>query len=979
MSYPGGSLTTTVGSVVVSNGATITPSNPLIYTSPRLSTTMSMSMSEGVGVPSEYISSVEPSSTLGAVPAPSSDGEIPTVSTPPSISSPMIGESTSSTADPTQPTSFPGSSVSPNGLCGANTGFFCPGSGFGDCCSLFDFCGSTEEFCDATQGCQPEFGTCNEPPTSSKGTDQATIPDMEMSTTMPGMPGMTTSTAQATPTAVSSFTCPADEGAVVDAAGVSYQLGCGGETSTNGYVVSRAVNSFNDCLNFCSTDLVCSGFTYQGAANGAGEGFCYLKSGDNVEIFPSEDANRVAGVRTGPADPSASLISDLPVFTTPGETTGPVDLTDGVSATSTQGPIGVPTSTVNPTCPAADRSTVNLSNGEDYRILCLTGSSPSSYSSVEALTFAGCIDACAVSPNCVAMTYVGTRCYLKDSITEYNRSGSANMAVLESYFEAIDVSPPEEGGLPISSALSSILDVPTTTPTAPGTPSESPTTQPVGDGISPSGRCGTSGNGGSPEGFTCMGSVFGDCCSFSGFCGRDSDYCGPGCQYEFGECSGGIGIGIIISIGGRCNAENGNQTCTGSLFGDCCSTSGYCGRSSDYCAPANCDPTYGECDEEEGDVAPTSQSFTILPTSLPIANPTSQPAASQSSVPPQITAPGEQDTFNCPQNDGQVVIGSNGERYIVNCQADIASGSYASRTVSTSWNECFQLCNDVPSLSGAGSCTSFTYVGANFGRGGGECYLKNTETETFDPRLGTLGSISAIKIANYGGSLPIFPAPGASVTASAIPPAVSLPISESITDSPTQPTDDTPTQPTPDAKPTISLESSSSPSVPANDSSGPYILTSPIRCDFGGPPTNREDDSWCEIALPFSVQLYTTSDGTLYPSTNSFISLLIGSQQYQAAELPTPDIPANSFVPFFDDLAINADVDPLQGVFYSIGETGVTVECYVSRASDPNVIFQFNVEYDTAVPGVAVYSYYRVGASTDNGLFASVGIQGDEF
>jgi hypothetical protein len=37
-------------------------------------------------------------------------------------------------------------------------------------------------------------------------------------------------------------------------------------------------------------------------------------------------------------------------------------------------------------------------------------------------------------------------------------------------------------------------------------------------------------------GLTCQGSAFGDCCSSHGWCGSTSDYCGSGCQVGFGVC-----------------------------------------------------------------------------------------------------------------------------------------------------------------------------------------------------------------------------------------------------------------------------------------------------------------------------------------------------------------------------------------------------------------------------------------------------------
>ncbi|KAI0205297.1 glycosyl hydrolase family 61-domain-containing protein [Astrocystis sublimbata] len=48
--------------------------------------------------------------------------------------------------------------------------------------------------------------------------------------------------------------------------------------------------------------------------------------------------------------------------------------------------------------------------------------------------------------------------------------------------------------------------------------------------VSSDGSCGSS------SGFICSGSVYGDCCSGKGYCGSSLDYCGTGCQPQFGTC-----------------------------------------------------------------------------------------------------------------------------------------------------------------------------------------------------------------------------------------------------------------------------------------------------------------------------------------------------------------------------------------------------------------------------------------------------------
>ncbi len=70
-----------------------------------------------------------------------------------------------------------------------------------------------------------------------------------------------------------------------------------------------------------------------------------------------------------------------------------------------------------------------------------------------------------------------------------------------------------------------------------------------------------------------------------GHCGKGRDYCGAGNCYS-GSCETDTGG---PSTNGECGPLfAGNKTCTGTQFGRCCSTSGYCGSTSDFCAVKNC-------------------------------------------------------------------------------------------------------------------------------------------------------------------------------------------------------------------------------------------------------------------------------------------------------------------------------------------------------------------------------------------------------
>lgn len=101
--------------------------------------------------------------------------------------------------------------------------------------------------------------------------------------------------------------------------------------------------------------------------------------------------------------------------------------------------------------------------------------------------------------------------------------------------------------------------------------------------ISTDGRCGPD-NGG----LTCVGSSFGNCCSGSGYCGSTEDYCGTGCVS--GDCTVNG-----TTTNGRCGAGFYGATCAGTDFGSCCSAGGYCGDTDahcgDGCQSGNCTDT----------------------------------------------------------------------------------------------------------------------------------------------------------------------------------------------------------------------------------------------------------------------------------------------------------------------------------------------------------------------------------------------------
>lgn len=85
-------------------------------------------------------------------------------------------------------------------------------------------------------------------------------------------------------------------------------------------------------------------------------------------------------------------------------------------------------------------------------------------------------------------------------------------------------------------------------------------------------------------GLTCEGSEFGECCSQWNHCGSSPLHCGTGCQSEFGDCHvpEELGIDPHVSPDGGCGSVTG-FTCTGGVFGACCSAYGFCGDSEAHC------------------------------------------------------------------------------------------------------------------------------------------------------------------------------------------------------------------------------------------------------------------------------------------------------------------------------------------------------------------------------------------------------------
>ncbi|KAK1758885.1 hypothetical protein QBC47DRAFT_457273 [Echria macrotheca] len=96
-------------------------------------------------------------------------------------------------------------------------------------------------------------------------------------------------------------------------------------------------------------------------------------------------------------------------------------------------------------------------------------------------------------------------------------------------------------------------------PVASSPPPSSPSSGSGGLQVTTDGQCG--------NGYTCLGSAFGDCCSAHGWCGSTTDHCGATCQSSFGKCNGGGGgsnpsqpVSAVVPTGG------GNAAATTTVY-----------------------------------------------------------------------------------------------------------------------------------------------------------------------------------------------------------------------------------------------------------------------------------------------------------------------------------------------------------------------------------------------------------------------------
>ncbi|KAI5198570.1 hypothetical protein E4T39_06658 [Aureobasidium subglaciale] len=309
----------------------------------------------------------------------------------------------------------------------------------------------------------------------------------------------------------------------------------------------------------------------------------------------------------------------------------------------------------------------------------------------------------------------------------------------------------------------------------------------------------------------------------------------------------------------------------------------------------------------------------------------------------------------CPAMDGQPLTDARGARYSVSCGRNgqgilIANIGVQSQGI----NECFLACDRTA------GCGAFVYSGdATMTQG--TCYLKQTAGDhNNDPVASTIAEAVLISGPTDGGAAPSSSsrAPAATSSSSA---------ASSVGASSSQAASASPAPTSGGGSPTV---------VNPDGSTSTYngLLASPTRCDFGDPLDTEEDDSYCEIDLPFEMKIYSGTSAKSFPSTNGLLTLIDSSTTYDnAGGLPNPYIPIYAAAPFFDDL-IKFGENNDAGIFYQTTSTSVTYEYRLARAGTYET-YHFTVSYDSTKPGIFVYRYYDIGGEQGSSS-AAIGIQG---
>lgn len=220
----------------------------------------------------------------------------------------------------------------------------------------------------------------------------------------------------------------------------------------------------------------------------------------------------------------------------------------------------------------------------------------------------------------------------------------------------------------------------------------------------------------------------------------------------------------------------------------------------------------------------------------------------------------------CPSMNGTTITDDRGAVYSVLCARDGQGFLITTTQVNGNGiNGCFAACDSTP------GCEAFTFSGDST-MTGGTCYLKEEAGDQSDPLVAdTIAQAILVSAATISASA----SSSASVTAvfSSAPAASS----SAGVGSGTSTGGGSAASSSAACSPLPLPSSAGSPTVVNPDgSTSTYngLLASPTRCDFGDPIDTEEDDSYCEVDLPFNMRIYGGSSTQTFASTNGVRSFL---------------------------------------------------------------------------------------------------------
>ncbi|THW37138.1 hypothetical protein D6D21_08400 [Aureobasidium pullulans] len=858
---------------------------------------------------------------------------------------------------------------------------------------------------------------------SSSGVSTTTIPAAVSSA---GSSSASSASSSATPTTLppqTTYTCPSSDNQMVQAnTGGMYTIGCNEEVSGGG-VLAGSAPDFNGCMTLCDQTTGCTAWTFNGN--------CYLKTGASSSEFSFQPGTQgtVSGIRSVPARPggtgpsSSSLVSSagqssfsvarpssssaVPAVSSISPAVSSVAPVSSVSAASSRVSSSTPgmsssapasvisssassirssvssalssvvssvrssatsvgssaTSVVSSassaasaasssraasssaaasssssrtssapaaassiadstySCPAVNGTSVLASTGGTYEIRCAGETTGGGTLAGAARDFNHCMTLCDQRAGCGAWTYTGN-CYLKLSGTIRFQTGTfpANQVAGIRNGQASGAPSSAPAAAVSSTAVAASSSVPVSYATAISSATSAPSSAPS--------------------------------------------------QVSY-SCPSVDGQTVVDSTGGTYTIKCDSDTTSGGQLAGPAADFNACMTKCDNTAGCGGWTYQGNCYLKlAGDLqfvnAPAGQVAGIRNGQAVGAG---SVTSTSSSVAPVFTPSGSA-VPKCPAIDGTTVTDPIGARYGVSCGGD-SQGRLITNVGATGGGiqDCFLACDRTD------QCTAFTYSGDST-MTLGTCYLKYEA-----------GAVSSSGVDTIALAILVSPAPGGAGAASMTSSASSVPVAAS---SSRAAASSAPAAASSSRAAASSAAASSaaaattplpsgggSPTVVNPDgSTSTYngLLASPTRCDFGDPLNTEEDDTYCEVDLPFSMRIYQGSSTKTFPSTNGLLSLDQGSIIYNNAPgLPNQFLPPNTAAPFFDDLIKNGDNLDM-GIFFQTTATTVTYEYRLARGGTYEN-YHFTLSYDSTKPGVFVYRYYEIGGDQGSGS-ANIGIQG---